>query len=488
MKPNVLLGTVALAVFTLSSTASAQDQPWLKDRRYTEGPGYRVGDFELHPGASLEFGYDSNYDRLSSADATATRPIQPSLRLRLTPSFSFSTLGEQRRETAPSTSPPSVEFKGGLSATYNEFIPITSGSTIANNRNLGANVDLSLGILPGRPWSGLISASFSRILTASADGAFSSFNSGGTLNRDVPRAQAELIWTPGAGLLEWRLGYQFIGTFFEDSNVNALSNFQNQVELRGRWRFLPRTAMLFDGRFGFVSYPTTSGPPALGAPASTEVFYPKFISHPMRALLGVNGLVTPSFAVLAMIGWGASFYQIPNGLNGLPPNTPVQDFDSVIGQAELKWYLTPNPSSDPTAATLTLSSISVGFLRDFYDSYLGNTYFERDRGYLTLSYFYGGKFLIVLDGGAGPVLYPQMVSNVGAGTIAPFTNIRVDASLFAEYRFKDQFGINATFRYNENIDPNNTQIPHMAPAGVNVTPGHLSFREIEAYLGARWMM
>jgi hypothetical protein len=480
MKANVLLGAVAVSLLTVAGTASAQDQPWLKDRRYTEGPGYRVGDFELHPGASLEFGYDSNYQRVSSQDGGGT----PSLRLRLTPSFSFSTLSEQRRETAPSTSPPSVEFRGGLSATYNEFIPITSGSQIQSQRNIGAAVDLALGILPGRPWSGQLNASFSRILTASGENAVSGFNSGGTLNRDVPIGKAELIWTPGAGLLEWRLGYQFTGTFFEDPNYGSLSNLQNQVELRGRWRFLPRTAMLFDGRFNFISYPNTPGAATAGG---IQEFYPKFSSHPIRALLGVNGLVTPSFALLAMIGWGASFYQLPDGFvaNGVANYRP-QDFDSVIGQAEVKWYLTPNPSSDPGAATLTLSAISVGFLRDFYDSYLGNTYFERDRGYLTLSYFYGGKFLIVVDGGAGPIFYPEMVSNRGVAPLNPITNIRVDASLFAEYRFKDQFGINATFRYNENIDPSNTLVP--ASGGGGIMQGHISFREIEAYLGARWLM
>ena len=47
----------------LPSVASAQDQPWLSDRRFTEGKGIEVGNFELHPGAAAEFGYDSNYFR-----------------------------------------------------------------------------------------------------------------------------------------------------------------------------------------------------------------------------------------------------------------------------------------------------------------------------------------------------------------------------------------------------------------------------------------
>ncbi len=155
---------------------------------------------------------------------------------------------------------------------------------------------------------------------------------------------------------------------------------------------------------------------------------------------------------------------------------PSENFDSAIGQVELKWFLTPNPSSDPAATSLTLSSISVGFVRDFYDSYIG-TYFERDRGYAALSYFYGGKFLLVIDGGGAPLIYPKITS---LGAMSGFTDIRIDASLFGEYRFKDAFGINATVRYNQVID-----------SGSNITlpaPTDLSYREVEAYLGARWLM
>jgi hypothetical protein len=470
MNPSVLLSTVVCGLLAVPAVASAQDQPWLKDRRYTEGPGYRVGDFEIHPGAALEFGYDSNYLRRSSAspDGDTLPPLQ-SLRLRLTPSLSFSTLGAQRRETAPSTSQPSVEFRGGLSLTYNEFIPLNAAPagtpSISSQRNVGGTADLALGILPGRPWSGLLSASYSRILTASSEGSDVSFSSQGTLNRDVPRVGAELIWTPGAGLLEWRLGYQFSATLFESTNVGNLTNLQNQIETRGRWRFLPRTSMLFDGRFGFINYPNA-------APTGGGIV--KSSSHPVHALIGINGLVTPSFALMAMVGWGASFYSQQQDA----VKSPIQDFDSVIGQAEVKWYLTPNPSADPAAASLALSSISLGFVRDFYDNYLGY-YFERDRGYATLSYFYGGRFLIILDGGAGPLLYPKLPA---IGATSPFTMIRVDASLFGEYRFKDFFGINATVRYNDNIGD---QVITPAAGGMSA---HLSYREIEAYLGARWLM
>jgi hypothetical protein len=487
MKASVFLTTALLGLLAVPAVASAQDQPWLKDRRYTEGPGFRVGDFELHPGVAAEFGYDSNYLRRSSDDVSTATPtlttetiVTPALRFRLTPSLSFSTLSAQRRETAASTSPPSVEFRGGLSLTYNEFIGISSdsgaNSNMSNQRNLGAAADLALTILPSRPWSGILSASYARILTPGDNGAPAPLSSQGTLNRDVPRAGAELIWTPGSGLLEWRLGYQFNANLFESQT--QLSNLNNQVELRGRWRFLPRTSLLFDARVGFISYPNPNAEPD---GSSGAVAAPKTGSTPVRTLIGVNGLITPSFALLAMVGWGASFYDTAVAPGGATVGT--QNFDSVIGQAEAKWFITPNPSSDPTAATLTLSSVSVGFLRDFYDSYIG-TYFERDRGYANLSYFYGGRFLLVIDAGAGPLVYPSMPVLQG-NNLHSFSTVRVDGSVFGEYRFKDSFGINATFRYNQNFTSEFIQVPNGTPP---LNQEHLSFQEFEAYLGARWLM
>ncbi len=41
---------------------------------------------------------------------------------------------------------------------------------IQNQRNLGGNLDLALGILPGRQWSGVINGSVARVLTAGEQG------------------------------------------------------------------------------------------------------------------------------------------------------------------------------------------------------------------------------------------------------------------------------------------------------------------------------
>ena len=92
MKRLVALLLLTCSTLLLCSTAAAQDQTWLNDRKYREGAGFRVGNFELHPGIGADFGYDSNYYRRHSSED----PVG-SLRIRVSPSFSVSTLGPQRR-------------------------------------------------------------------------------------------------------------------------------------------------------------------------------------------------------------------------------------------------------------------------------------------------------------------------------------------------------------------------------------------------------
>ena len=451
--------TAVLASFLLPAVASAQDQPWLKDRKYTEGIGARVGDFELHPGLAAEFGYDSNYflrgDKTIAQTGANESPAK-ALKLRLTPSFSVSSLSPQRRQAAPGAPPPDVEFRGGISATYNEFFPVSGTDAVKDllrsQRNVGGALDLALSILPARPWSGVLSADLVRDVLPTNTGITEY-----SFNRVMPRGAAELAFQPGGGLVAWRLGYQFSGTFFESSDLAGLTNLGHRIQTRGRWRFLPRTALVYDGRFDFISYPSKSVTSGLSG---------KTNSHPIRATFGLNGLITSSVALTVMAGWGASFYE-PKG---------QQDFDSVIGTAEVRWFLTPNPQSQPSAATLALSSLAVGFQRDFFDSYIG-TYFERDRGYLNFSYFFGGRFLLMLDGGAAAIRYPTMTA---LNATKPFTDVRVDGSAFGELRLADSFGINATVRYAHNLS--NTVI--------NIGTGfdELQWQRFETYLGVRWFL
>lgn len=464
MKRRALSCAVVALGALASTTAAAQDQAaWLKDRRYTEGAGYRAGDLEIHPGLAGEFGYDSNY----FLRATNEKPVVDALKFRLTPTLSLSTLGPQRRGVDPATAePPKVNFSAGVAATYSEFISPSSDTAktdaLKDKRNVQGSLTLKLQFAPGRPVSVDLLGDVLR-------GVQPSNNPDVNYNRWEGRSGAGLTFTPGGGIFDARVGYQYSFVKFSDSSFGQFDNTQSQVNWRSRWRFFPRTALFSDASLGFLSYSN----------ASTSLHD----SHPVRARLGLNGLVTSSFALLAAAGWGSSFYQ--------DRGVPTRQFNNVIGQAELKFYLTPNPSNDPTAASMLLSSIAFGYNRDFFNSYLGDFY-QSDRIYGNLQYFFGGRFLVTLDGGFAFISYPDIFSSdaafatKGALRSKPFRDNRIDSTLFAEYRLADSFGINVTGRYSANVSPKKGA--DGIATGGGAAPDDLNWNRAEAYVGVRWFM
>ena len=416
--PGILAAAAVAFILLFAADAAAQNQTWLSDRAYREGRGIQVGDFELHPGIGAEAGYDSNWFRRDSDENGG--PVGAVV-IRVSPSFAVSTLGPQRRGDAP---PPTVGFRFEVGGSYNEFIPVNGTEadrdTLRDNRNFGGSADLQLDILPGREWSGDVHAGVTRTILPTNPGDINI-----NFNRIQPNAGASLKWTPDSGLLDWSLGYEFSGTFFETSAIGGLNSFRNDILTRGRWRFLPRTAMIFDASLGFITFVD----PGSNRAAKTD-------SHPLRARIGVNGLVTPTFAVLALIGWGASFYD---------GDTDV-DFDSVLAQAELKWFL-GEAQENPMQQSGSLSYVAVGFTRDFADSFIG-TYVERDTGYARFSYLFGGKFILLAEAKVAAVVFPEQLRvDYGAQAAQGWTDVQVDGRLFGEYRFLDWLGVNAEVTY-----------------------------------------
>jgi hypothetical protein len=469
------------AAAAYAQTAIAPDSPaWLQDRRYNEGVGIKTGDLELHPGLAGEAGYDSNWFLRSQnggyLNSSPIAPIQPAAVFRITPSLYLATLGPQRREGDSRVEPPSVRFRAGINATYREFI--SAGGTDSSNpnndvsrqRNVSVGSDARLEIAPERPFGAALLANYVRTVqpnTVSADPNLS-------FTRDDVGAGGELIAQPGGGTLDWHFGYQFHDTLFEDSIAQGFNNTTHELFTRGRWRFRPRTSLMYDATFRFINYANTSLALQDGLVNSA----------PVRARIGLNGLVTDRFAILALVGWGASFYD--KTIKAQP------QYDSVIGQAELKWFLSASPGLQQSSDVgLSLSSIALGYTRDFQNSYLGG-YYGSDRGYLKFSYFFAGRALLSLEGGAGAIEYPNMYWGDAAQTQrhTAFTDFRADATLFGEYRFTDSFGLNLTGRYTANFSSNS--VPGYAPgtgiATSNATSYDMSWNRIEAFLGVRWFM
>jgi hypothetical protein len=479
MTKTGLAPSVAAAALLISRAVLAQPQytaqpdspQWLKDRRYNEGVGIRTGDLELHPGIAGEVGYDSNWflrtNEQGFTNGPPAAPIIPALVLRVTPSFYMSTLSAQRREGDLVATPPTVAFRMGVNATYRAFFGLSSDASqpqndITKQDNIGIGSDARLDILPERPFGADIFGSYGRVIMPTYVTADPNFS----FNRDDIGVGGEFVIQPGSGTLDWRLGYQFHDVIFEQTAGQPFDNTTNEAFMRGRWRFRPRDAFVYDGSIRWIQYQNPDQ--ALNAGLVNGM--------PVRARLGLNGLITDRFAALLMAGWGASFYDTRL------PRQP--QYDSIIGQAELKWFLSASPGvAAASDLGLALSSIAVGYNRDFQNSYLGSFY-GMDRGYLKFSYFFAGRALVTLEGGAGAVEYPVILWPDNSPRADPFTDVRVDATLFGEYRFTDSIGVNATLRYSQDISNQHIPVQEARPSPEFA----MSWQRFEAYLGVRWFM
>jgi hypothetical protein len=479
MTKRGLASFAAMLVLLSARAVSAQSQnpvvqggpEWLKDRRYTEGIGVRTGDLELHPGIAGEVGYDSNVFLRSTQtgvdNGAPNAPVVPSAVIRITPSLYISTLGVQRREG--DALPPAIAFRAGINATYRALFGLGNDASQSSNDpsredTVGGAADARLDILPGRTFGLGAFAGFTRTILPNTGNADPNVS----FNRDDVRVGGELVTQPSGGTLDWRLGYEFDDTLFESSEGAPYESYLQTVYTRGRWRFRPRTSLIYEGSIGFNRYANVQEAfNAAGLVSST----------PVRAKIGLNGLVTDRFAMLLVAGWGASFVDSA-------PLPQQQQYDSVIGQAELKWYLTASPGiANANEISLALSSISIGYTRDFQTSYLGN-YYGIDRGYLKFDYFFAGSAYISLAGGVGAIEYPNIWYPSGMERHAAFTDTRADATLLGEYRFTNTFALNATLRYTGNFS--NQVVPEIGQGAVG---GYgMAWQHYEAYLGVRWFL
>jgi hypothetical protein len=468
MKPRFLLAALAVACASHSSDVWAQ--VFLSDPRIGEGTGVKAGDFELHPGVAGEAGYDSNYFQRADVDqgpnppkpggmTVREKPTIGAYRLRVTPSLSFNSYGRRAPEEGGGP-PPSAIFNGQFAASYNALFASQSTfkDQVSNQNHVAGTAALGVDILPERPWGADVSADYTRVVEASNDPeAYNAFR------RDMVRARAGLTWRPGGGLFSWRFGYGFMANLFEDSQYSNLNNLRHQVDTEGNWKFLPRTALVYRGELVFMNF--TDKPVGL-----TNGDF-------VRTMIGLNGLITNYLGMLVLGGWGATFF----GNNGA---VPAENFDSFIGQAELTWYPS-SQSSLPRGGEqpVGLSSVALGYTRNFNASYLGN-YYQLDRGYLNATYLFGSHFALALIGGLSHITRPPAFFANGAPRAGSGGGEnRADATAFLEYRPTAALGINATLRYSAELTKK-----LVALDTTNSQADDLEFRRYQVYLGLRWFL
>jgi hypothetical protein len=444
---------LAAAFLAFSAEVSAQAQAWVGDRGIGEGIGIRAGDFELHPGVSGELGFDSNYFQRSSSvveEAFVGGPA-PALHLRIMPTFSLRTL-EQRiseEDRASDHRMIALETTGRLS--YNEFIGFRGEDAplFDSVRNLQGALSATVDVARHASVSAQASGGYAYVFDPSNQGGYTS-----DFSRHLLDGGAMVKWKPGGGAFEWTmLRYGVRVTLFDVDAFDYNDNQTHNLTSIGTWKFLPKTAFVYDANFGVIVYRPLS--PQNGGPW-------------VNGRLGLSGLLTQRFGLLVMAGWATSFFW--------NRNLAVQNFDDFIVNAEARFYLRPQTEPLPAYATVPPPSLALGYNRGFQTGYLGD-FFQLDRVYGQLSYLIGGRVLTKFEAGASFINYPDFLLQ-GTPQVG-FGETRIDLLAFAEYRPSRTVGLNVAINY----DANASQVL-AAPSYVD----DLSFSRFRFFLGARWFL
>jgi hypothetical protein len=449
-----LVGGLAAIAAALAFATPAMAQDWLADRKRAEGAGIRLGDFELHPGIGIEGGYDSN---LFLADGNAAgNPIVGSGLLRVTPHLFISTVSQQREAEGEgrggaTEGAPTVQFRGGLSASYYAFF-----ADEARN-NVGVDGDLNLVILPERPFSIILHQRFTRTVRP-----FTEQRGGGVgdaridFGRNENDAGIDFAFGTPSRVLTGRVGYALVYNFFDGDQFQFANSLTHKVTGGASFRFLPQTAFVYDFDTQYRVFPSFSASTASALVTNGLL---------LRTRVGINGAITNTLSVSAMVGYAGGWFDVRD------------DIDSFVAQAELRWQAT------------TGLKMAFGYDRNFTPSYVGN-FMRNDRTYLNAQLLIGGSFLVGAEASLGFISFGVPVAADGRMELGTNpdgsttrSDIRLSTSAFAEYRFTNWLGLNATLRYTGDYTDYRYSLregvgtaPVLDPAGYNKFEGWLGLR------------
>jgi len=385
------LGAIVSAAL-LSTNVDAQDG-FLEDRAPREGPGFKVGRLVLHPGLSLQGGYDSNVFLQSSDE-------EGSFILRLEGYLDVATVGAVRRieGEANAIEPQKVEFRGGVGARFYHYF----NQRVADNVGADANVDFSYN--PSKVFTLQIRDEFRRTIRP-----FSNPNttSGTTISygRNINAASLALVGRSKSQVLEGSVGYTNYVQFFDASLYAYANTMSHHVPVSLSWRFFPSSALVYTVEYINQTY--LNPEQVLDSPTSLSN------NNRVLTLIGYNGAITERTLLTAMIGYTAGFYEA------------AQNFDDVIARANLSWR--------PRATIV----FTTGFDRNVRPSFIGN-YTTINRLRANARFTLAGALDLGVNAWvsfdkSGLALSPD---GTPIGNSLHRKDTRLQASVFAEYRFK----------------------------------------------------
>ncbi len=298
---------------------------------WAKGPGLRTESLIVHPSFDLAGGYDSNFWRESELESTA--PVNGVTLFRTTAGLDLANRANRRIGFELDTS---AGLRMATSSTAEDTpSPLDSEVAFDNFRTrLGLSfmkrAPVTLDLEARAKYTERPAAEYLR-----ADG-FQQLNA---------HFGPDIRFRPGANpdsrALELNLGYRFaiqrhVCDFFvcdTDAEINAFEalganrgqNNTHKLKLSTRWQFFPKTALILDVQYWMVDYPQVFDLDARGE----EVQAPDKDATPLRAELGIKGLITPRISMTLRGGYVNSF------------NASEGSYEGPIGKFNLEYWLEP---------------------------------------------------------------------------------------------------------------------------------------------------
>jgi hypothetical protein len=433
------------AVLCFSMTGQAQ---WLPDRAYTEGPGIRLGDLELHPGVAVRGGYDNNVFRSES------RRVGSAI-LAVTPHVNIKTLGKQRLtqgEDSAGANPqdvvlPPVAFNLGASGTFFKYFEDTAPT------NAEVDADGILSILPERAFGVDIGAAYTRAVRPF--GQASGFTANNLFAIDTIKPVANLRAQSRSGVLRGALGYTPQIQIFENALYDFLSSTTQQVSASAGWKFLPSTALVYDGSFGYQQYKNSDN-------ANVTLLLSRN-AYRFQSRLGINGVFTNHISARVLVGYAVATFS----------ERQLREFETVIGEAAINYRI-------------DTSVFELGYTRSLDPSPLG-AWMEQDRGHVSIETLFARVFAVKLSGGVAGANYGRLLNAQGGflgfdkttnQATDKRTDLRGDAGVHLEYRATNWLAIMGDFA----LLATKTDFSF---GTVGVTPFAAQFLSLQAFGGVR---
>ncbi|MEL6181093.1 MAG: hypothetical protein AAFS10_19200, partial [Myxococcota bacterium] len=254
---------------------------------------------------------------------------------------------------------------------------------------------------------------------------------------------------PGGKLLTMDLTGSYI--IARNGIVDELDHDIIRLTAQGKWKFLPKTALMLVASQQFISYEQAVRTTAVDSVPDDALINAN--SSPFRIEGGLNGLVLRRISATALIGYGNGFYETGPSFSGL------------IGRAEVGYEIGPT------------SRFRLGYRRDFEDSSFAN-YATFHKLFVNHTQSFGGRFNLTIEGSFrlrqfAPVSNPELAANVMEngevarlfGNSNPDPYERVDPlyglSVEGTYRLLDIWRVGARYR----LDVNDTDFFSITGSG-----------------------